>query len=149
MAEEDNSKLKTRLAESCTERLELQTALMKSNINKDDIEEKLQHVAKSIDMKVSQEVTSLKATMLREVNDMKSELKKEIAMQRSRSPVSSGRICSASVASPIERQGASSTHVNLMTNSSAGSHGTVHTHSTTTIGSLISFKFTRIYKYQQ
>ena len=72
--EEGKSKLMTKISDLNKERHTLQTELIKSNSKNENIEDKIQEMAQSMEMKVSDEVSHLKEVFLKEVVSMKSQI---------------------------------------------------------------------------
>ena len=86
IVEEENAKLKSKLADSHKERNTLQTELIKTSINNENIDDKIQEMSQSVEMKLTEEVSNLKEVLLKEVSSMKSQIS---ACQKAISTVSS------------------------------------------------------------
>lgn len=72
VSEEECTKLKQNVEQLLREKADLVTQLIKSQVTSETLDSKLQHVTTSLEMKFDAEMTNLKSSVLKELNEMKS-----------------------------------------------------------------------------
>jgi len=84
--EEENVKLKNTISQIAREKSELVTQLIKSQMNSETCDAKIQSVVDNLEIKLAAEMTNLKTTLLREISDLKSQNQSVLATVSQKQP---------------------------------------------------------------